>query len=268
MVWTKLGLTKQRLPGLPPKKLHRPHLSKRHYLIAGGAALLAAALASSAVAKWGSDPVAVPEHTRIHVVLDQAVSTNARPGHRFRATVSKPVVIEGKTVIPKGAHAEGVVVEAKEAGRVKGRARLLLALQSLDVDGQNYPVHTYSSRELGHSHMKHHLLWIGGGAGGGVLNWRLGRRRNGRSYWGTRRRCRGNHRGAHHGEARPQASPGDAAHVPAVEAGNHQREELTRCTLATREGWRSASSDHTKQPNGGAARSEGSVAPAVILTRV
>lgn len=169
MVWTKLGLTKQRLPRLQPKKLHRPHLSKRHYLIAGGAVLLAAALASSAVAKWGSDPVAVPEHTRIHVVLDQAVSTNARAGHRFRATVSKPVVIEGKTVIPKGAHAEGVVVEAKEAGRVKGRARLLLALQSLEVDGQNYPVHTYSSRELGHSHMKHHLLWIGGGAGGGVL---------------------------------------------------------------------------------------------------
>jgi hypothetical protein len=169
MVSTKLGLTKQRLRGLQPKKLHRPHLSKRHYLIAGGAVLLAAALASSAVAKWGSDPVTVPEHTRIHVVLDQAVSTNAGPGHHFRATVSKPVVIEGKTVIPKGAHAEGVVVEAKEAGRVKGRARLLLALQSLDVDGQNYAVHTYSSRELGHSHMKHHLLWIGGGAGGGVL---------------------------------------------------------------------------------------------------
>ena len=116
-----------------------------------------------------TDPVTVPEHTRIHVVLDQAVSTNSRAGHRFRVTVSKPVVIEGKTVIPKGAHAEGVVVEAKEAGRVKGRPQLLLALQSVDVDGQNYPVHTYSSRELGPSHTKHHLLWIGGGAGGGVL---------------------------------------------------------------------------------------------------
>jgi hypothetical protein len=171
MVWTKLGLTKQSLRGLQPKKLHRPNLGKRHYLIAGGTVLLAAALASTAVARWGSsaDPATVPEHTRIHVVLDQAVSTNARPGHHFRATVSKAVVIEGKTVIPKGAHAEGVVVEAKEAGRVKGRARLLLALQSLDVDGQNYSAHTYSSRELGHSHMKHHLLWIGAGAGGGVL---------------------------------------------------------------------------------------------------
>ncbi len=171
MVWTKLGLTKQRMRKLQPKKLHGLHLSKRHYLIAGGAVLLTAALASSAVAKWGhsTDPVTVPEHTRIHVVLDQAVSTGTKPGHHFRATVSKPLVIEGKTVIPKGAHAEGVVVEAKEAGRFKGRPQLLLALQSVDVDGQNYPVRSYSSRELGRGHLKHHLLWIGGGAGGGVL---------------------------------------------------------------------------------------------------
>ena len=84
MVWTKLGLTKQRSRGLQPNKLHRPHLSKRHYLIAGGTVLLVTTLASSAVAKWASStvPVTVPEHTRIHVVLDQAVSTNARPGHR------------------------------------------------------------------------------------------------------------------------------------------------------------------------------------------
>ena len=88
MVWTKLGLTMQNLHRLQPKKLHRLHLSKRHYLIAGGAVLLAAALAGSAVAKWGnsSDPVTVPEHTRIHVVLDQAVSTNAD-----RGTTSGPV---------------------------------------------------------------------------------------------------------------------------------------------------------------------------------
>src|SRR5207249_9800836 len=171
MVWTKLGLTKQRLNKLHFNTLKKLHLSKRHYLIAGTAVLLAAALAGSAVAMWGhgTDPVTVPEHTRIHVVLDQAVSTSTRPGHHFRATISKPVVIEGKTVIPKGAHAEGVVVEAKEAGRFKGRPQLLLALQSVDVDGQIYPVRSYSSRELGRGHLKHHLLWMGGGAGGSAL---------------------------------------------------------------------------------------------------
>ena len=171
MLWTKLGLNKLRLRKLHfnSDKLKKLHLTKRHYLIAGGGVLLLAALAGGANAMWGSDAVTVPEHARIHVVLDQAVATSMKPGHHFRATVSKPVVIEGKTVIPKGAHAEGVVVEAKEAGRFKGRPRLLLALQSVDVNGQSYPVHTLASREVGRSHMKHNLLWIGGGAGGGVL---------------------------------------------------------------------------------------------------
>src|SRR6266576_2160699 len=98
------------------EKATRAALEQAALPIAGGAVLLTAALASSAVAKWGhsTDPVTVPEHTRIHVVLDQAVSTGTKPGHHFRATVSKPVVIEGKTVIPKGAHAEGVVVEPRK----------------------------------------------------------------------------------------------------------------------------------------------------------
>ena len=169
MLWTKLGLNKLRLRKLHLNKLKKLHLTKRHYLIAGGAVLLLAAMAGGVNAMWGSDAVTVPEHTRIHVVLDQAVATSTRPGHHFRATVSRPVVIKGKTVIPKGARAEGVVVEANPAGRFRGRPRLLLALQSVDVNGEHYPVHTLASRELGRSHKKHNLLWIGGGAGGGVL---------------------------------------------------------------------------------------------------
>jgi len=158
MLWTKLGMAKL-------------HLAKRHYMIAGATVLLAAALGFGATALWGrsTDPMTVPERTPIHVTLDQTVAASEKPGHHFRATVSKPVVIEGKTVIPKGARAEGVIVDAKEAGYFKGRARLQLALQSVNVDGQNYPVHTWSSREVGKGHMKHNLLWMGGGAGGGVL---------------------------------------------------------------------------------------------------
>src|SRR5205823_14967004 len=49
MVWTKLGLTKQRLRKCQPKrakKLQRLRLAKRHYFIAGGMLLLAFALRS------------------------------------------------------------------------------------------------------------------------------------------------------------------------------------------------------------------------------
>src|SRR5260370_40995266 len=100
------------------------HLNKRHYLTIGVAAVLAAGLTlSAATLRDRSDPVMLPEPTAIHVTLDQALATNqSRPGDHFDATVSEPVVIDGKTVIPQGAHAEGLVVDARQSGRLMGRA--------------------------------------------------------------------------------------------------------------------------------------------------
>ncbi len=84
-------------------------LSKRHNVMTRGAVLLTAALTLSAVTlKAGTDPVTVPERTAIRVTLDQSVATNrSKPGDHFVATVSEPVVINGKTVIPQGARAKG-----------------------------------------------------------------------------------------------------------------------------------------------------------------
>lgn len=146
-------------------------LTKRHYLIGGAAAVLALALIASAVTVANRpDPVTIPELTPIHVTLDQAVASNQnRPGDHFEATVSEPVVVDGKTVIPQGSHAEGIVVDAKKSGRLMGRARLQLALQSVDVSGQPYDVRTTSSTRIGRDHKKRNWAWIGGGAGGGAL---------------------------------------------------------------------------------------------------
>src|SRR6266478_2164045 len=146
-------------------------LTKRHYLMMGVALVLAAALTVSAATVWGaSDPVTVPEHTAINVRLDQTVATNrSRAGDHFEATVSQPVVVDGKTVIPKGAHAEGLVVDSRQSGRLKGRARLQLALQTVDVDGQNYNVRTLSHPRIGRDHKKRNWAWIGGGAAGGAV---------------------------------------------------------------------------------------------------
>lgn len=146
-------------------------LTKRHYLIGGGAALLAIALVVSAATLANRpDLVTVPESTPIHVTLDQAVASNQnRPGDHFEATVAEPVVIDGKTVIPEGSHAEGLVVDAKKSGRLMGRARLQLALQSVDVSGRQYDLQTKSSARIGGDHKKRNWAWIGGGAGGGAL---------------------------------------------------------------------------------------------------
>jgi hypothetical protein len=146
-------------------------LTKRHYLKMGGAILLAAALTLPVGTLWAaSDPVTLPERTAIHVRLDQTVATDrSKAGDHFEATVSEPVVVDGKTVIPKGAHAEGLVVDSRHSGRLRGRARLQLALQTVDVNGQNYNVRTYSHPRIGRDHKKRNWAWIGGGAGGGAL---------------------------------------------------------------------------------------------------
>ena len=147
-------------------------LTKRHYLMVGSAVALAVALGIGAAELAGNrtKPVTVPESTPIHVTLDQAIASDQnRPGDHFEATVSEPVVIDGKTVIPQGAHAEGVVVDAKRSGRLMGRARLQLALQTVEVDGHEYDVRTTFRARVGGDHKKRNWAWIGGGAGGGAL---------------------------------------------------------------------------------------------------
>lgn len=148
-------------------------LNKRQFLIVGGSALLVVAAGVAAATlphRTKLESFTVPPDTPIHVTLDQGLASDqSRPGEHFEATVSESVIMNGTTVIPQGAHAEGLVVDARRSGRIKGRARLQLALESVSVNGQNYGVHTTSSWRAGGDHKKHNLAWIGGGAGGGAL---------------------------------------------------------------------------------------------------
>src|SRR3989442_2068852 len=157
------------------------HLTKRHYLMTGVALVLAAVVTlCAATLRDQSDPVMLPERTAIRVTLDQALATNqSRPGDHFDATVSDPVVVDGKIVIPQGAHVEGLVVDARQSGRLMGRARLQLALQTVDVNGQNYDVRTFSHPRIGRDHKKRNWAWIGGGAPEGAASCALAGRRDG-----------------------------------------------------------------------------------------
>ena len=114
-------------------------LTKRHYLMIGGAVLLVVALGVAAATlpkRARLESMTVPQDTTIHVTLDQALSSaQNRPGDHFEATVSEPVIIDGKTVIPQGAYAEGLVVDARHSGRLMGRAQLQLALETVNGNG-------------------------------------------------------------------------------------------------------------------------------------
>ncbi len=117
-----------------------------------------------------SKPVTLPEGTAIAVTLDQTLASNANhTGDEFEASVSAPVVVAGKTVIPKGARARGRVVEASESGRLHHPASLRLALNSVEVEGKSYEITTSVLGRSGKNHNKRNLALIGGGAGVGAI---------------------------------------------------------------------------------------------------
>ena len=144
---------------------------KSRYLMLGGAVLVLAGIIAGTVAiSTRSDLVTIPEQTAIHVTLDQALASDqSRSGDHFEATVSEPIVIDAHTIIPQGARVEGLVVDAHRSGRLMGRARLQLALESIEVDGKSYQLRTATSKRIGGTHKKRNWAWIAGGGGGGAL---------------------------------------------------------------------------------------------------
>ena len=145
--------------------------TKRSYLLMGGAVVLAAALVTgAAVHSDRPESMTVPEQTPIHITLDQAVSSDRNiSGDHFQATVTEPVDVDGKTVIPQGAHVEGLVVDARKSGRLMGRAQLRLVLDAVRIDGKSYDLRTTAALRIGRDHKKRNFAWIAGGAGGGAL---------------------------------------------------------------------------------------------------
>jgi hypothetical protein len=138
--------------------------------IASIAALGAVSGIASVVASRHTTRVTLADQTPIHVVLEQSLSSGQnRAGDRFEASVAQPVVADNKTIIPEGARVEGLVVDARPSGGLKGRARLQLTLTSVEVNGKTYDVRTTSSQRVGPGHKKRNWAWIGGGGAGGAL---------------------------------------------------------------------------------------------------
>lgn len=114
-------------------------------------------------------PLVVPADTVIAVVLDQTLSSKtSHSGDRFSATVESPVEVEGKLAIPKDARAEGVVRDAKAAGRFKGGSVLSLELTSINIAGKDYEIQTSGATMSRKGKGKRTAAMVGGGAAGGA----------------------------------------------------------------------------------------------------
>lgn len=109
--------------------------------------LLLAALALPLAARQAPAPPAlqIPKDTALVVRLDQAIDTKtAGVGTPFTATIEEPITVNGQIVIPKGTSATGAVEQAQTSGKVSGSALLTLALVSLKLNGNQYPLSTLS----------------------------------------------------------------------------------------------------------------------------
>jgi len=141
--------------------------------------LLLAALAAAQV----NPPV--PAGTALMVKLETTLATfSNRPGDPFRGTLSQPVTVSGRILIPAGAVVEGRVTKVSEPRRISGKPSITILpeavifpngeryfLDATLVDtnlGRGSDVDT-EGRFKGSGHDSHDTVETGAGTAGGML---------------------------------------------------------------------------------------------------
>jgi len=125
-----------------------------------------AAVSSSAASR----PNEIPAGTNITVrMIDDVDSTVNRPGQTFRASVDEPVVLGGRTVIPRGAEVVTKLVELREPGKLRGGGELTLDLVSIIVNGKTIDVSSEGVTTAGQSRTGETAKVVGGTAALGAI---------------------------------------------------------------------------------------------------
>lgn len=79
-----------------------------------------------------SSQLIIPSGTKVPVILKHAISTKgSREGDAVYAETTFPVVINERVVIPPGTYVQGRITHIQRAGRLKGRAEVLMHFTTL-----------------------------------------------------------------------------------------------------------------------------------------
>ena len=91
----------------------------------------------------------LPAGTNIVVrMIDGVDSQTNSVGQTFAASIDEPVMLNGDSVIPRGADVVVKLVDSKESGKLTGRSELTLDLVSVKVNGRPVDINTQTvSRE-------------------------------------------------------------------------------------------------------------------------
>jgi hypothetical protein len=135
-------------------------------------ATAAAATAAAATSAAAMREVTIPAGTRIPIVLDTPVgSDTSRVEQAVQAHLSQPIVVHGQTVLPTGSHVSGVVTDAAQSGKVKGRAHFSVRFTSVTPrgDDERYSFRAGSVTRTAPATKKRDAMEIGIPAAGGAV---------------------------------------------------------------------------------------------------
>src|SRR5215472_4838741 len=118
----------------------------------------------------GPKQVAVPANSTLTVrMIDGVDSSVNNAGEIFHASLESPVVVDNQVVVPRGADVYVRLVNAKSAGKIKGKSELDLELVKMEFQGRSYPLVSSTYSLTGGSRGKNTAAKVGGGAALGAI---------------------------------------------------------------------------------------------------
>ncbi len=102
-------------------------------------------------------------------MIDAVDSETNNAGQAFHASLDEPVVVNGQTVIERGADAVVKLVDNKQSGKLTGTTQLALALVSVSVNGTMANINTQSVTQTSSSRGARTAKMAGGGAALGAI---------------------------------------------------------------------------------------------------
>jgi hypothetical protein len=103
---------------------------------------LLVALMVAPATTWAQGRIVIPAGTRLTVRLNEELSTkNRRKGSVFSTRVEKPVLVDGRVVVPVGALAYGRILDVERNKRID-RPKIDGTLTSLMIRGREVPIVT------------------------------------------------------------------------------------------------------------------------------
>jgi hypothetical protein len=102
-------------------------------------------------------------------MIDGVDSERNRVGQTFQASLDEPILLNGETVVARGADVVVKLVDAKQSGKLAGRSQLTLDLVSVKVNGRMMDINTQTVSQASSSRGARTAKAAGGTAALGAI---------------------------------------------------------------------------------------------------